>query len=309
MVKKNLSLIKPKKTVGHIVNALPSDMFKRVTAAIGTSSPIITKSLNIVLGVLLLVIAHFIARMAQQAIASAMMNQRSQQEYSKPQPTIADRVVGVCVYWAFMLTAGVIVLRSLGIETASIIAVLGSVGFALGLAMQGALGDLTAGVLLSVGVGFSVGDLIEVNDIGGIVDGFNLLYTTIKRTDTGHFVKIPNRILYGNIMHNHTRHATRSIVLSPMIANMNSNVKGLLQKIEERLMTNPKVLKNPPVHAQVHSITELGTILYIRVSINASNYPTVGNYNISDELMTEVKQIFTETGTILPDRVSKSPLA
>jgi small conductance mechanosensitive channel len=292
-----------KNGLSKLMNAIPSFYIHGII-----SSPTITRFLNIILGVLILVIAHFIAKIVQRSIVALMVKQRSLQSNNnedKNQESIADRVVGIIFYWVIMMIAAVIVLRSLGIETASIIAVLGSIGFALGLAMQGALGDLTAGILLSMGVGFNVGDVIEVESAYGTVTEFNLLYTTLRASNTQQFIKIPNRLLYGNIMQNHTRNPVRALMLNPVVANMNNNLDNICRRIEERLMTHPKVIKMPPVHAQIGKMDSVSTTLNVRVTIRASDFPTMDNYNLGDDLMREIRSIFSEMRVILPDRINR----
>ncbi|HYX01121.1 MAG TPA: mechanosensitive ion channel domain-containing protein [Reyranella sp.] len=127
-----------------------------------------------------------------------------------------DRTVGLFLAnSARYLTLGftfVAVLTTFGIATASFVAVLGAFGVAVGLALQGTLSNLAAGIMLIVFRPFHVGDRIETGGVGGTAREVNLFYTEIDGDDNARIV-IPNGKLWGEIVRIPTRNDTARLEL------------------------------------------------------------------------------------------------
>ena len=104
----------------------------------------------------------------------------------------------------------VAVLTTFGVATTSFVAVLGAVGLAVGLALQGTLSNLAAGIMLIVFRPFHVGDRIETGGVAGTTQEINLFYTEIDADDNTRIV-IPNGKLWGEIVHVPTRNDTARI--------------------------------------------------------------------------------------------------
>lgn len=279
-------------------------------ALVVTEPPSITQQvLRITLGIVLLIVFHIGAKLVSRAFVRVMIRQPNSLMLSvtseegnsaKTENSVSFDVIGSIMYWIIMLIGLVIILRLFGIETTSMIAVLGTFGFAFGLATQGALSDLSSGILLSIGGDFSIGDLIEVDGIVGKVDKFNLLYTTVLHNDTYHLVKIPNRVVYGTVLHNHTK-LPRSVLITVMIGNENKGIDRALRAVESTLLQTDGVLQTPLPRAQVAKIHAFGTDLEVRVAIRPDLFPNKENYNFVNNLYHIIRETLIANDVTLPD--------
>lgn len=114
------------------------------------------------------------------------------------------------VRYAILTFTVVAVLGQFGIQTASIIAALGAIGLAIGLALQGTLSNVAAGVMLLVFRPFKVGDYIDAGGKAGTVKDLNLFTTDLATPDNVHIV-VPNGQIWGNAVTNYSYHPTRRV--------------------------------------------------------------------------------------------------
>jgi small conductance mechanosensitive channel len=178
------------------------------------------------------------------------------------------------------------VMHFLGLHTAGLLAVLGSFGFAFGLAMQGALSDAAAGVMLSATNTFAVGDLIQVGDLVGTVRRFSVFTTTVADNNSKHLVTVANRRLYGDVLHNHTSQPTRSLLIVFDIPSNDVDMGPVLKDVETNVSRYPRVLRSPPVIASVSTVTLKGLTLNVRVGIHSVDFPVINNFDYGNALAT-----------------------
>ncbi len=165
------------------------------------------KVMNVVFGILILGMGHAIGSMFR-----SHMNRKAQRQWQSNQQTamqLSYVTIGTFVYWSCLGVAFLIMLRLLGVEIAGIIAVIGTLGFAVGLAAQGVLGDMASGISLSFSNAFTIGDVIEVDGRHGVVRDFTLFKTVMEDYDTKAIVIIPNRTIVDGIFVNHTQQPIR----------------------------------------------------------------------------------------------------
>lgn len=113
-------------------------------------------------------------------------------------------------WWGMLVLALVCCLESFGVKTTSYAAAIGAVGFSIGLAFQGALGNFAAGIMLLVFRPYKVGDLIVVGGQTGKVDEIDLFSTALDTPDNRRII-IPNGSIFGNTIENMSYHQTRRI--------------------------------------------------------------------------------------------------
>ncbi len=130
-------------------------------------------------------------------------------ERRKMDATIS-RFLGTVVRWLLLVVVVLAILGMVGIETASLAAVLAAAGFAVGMALQGNLSNFAAGVLLVLFRPFRVGDVVEVSGQTGKVDAIDLLVTTLDTPDNRR-VFIGNSAVLGSIIVNYTHNPLRRV--------------------------------------------------------------------------------------------------
>jgi len=107
----------------------------------------------------------------------------------------------------FVATAA---LNQLGIDTTSLIALLGAAGLAVGLALQNSLQNFAAGVMLIVFSPFKAGDFVELAGVAGVVENIGI-FSSVLRTGDNRELIIPNGSIYGGIIINYSARSTRRV--------------------------------------------------------------------------------------------------
>jgi small conductance mechanosensitive channel len=135
----------------------------------------------------------------------------------------------------------VLALEKAGVPIAPVIAGISVAGVGVGLAMQGVLGNLVAGLTIIFTKPFRVGEYIEIAGVSGQVQTIELSTTTLLHTDRSRVV-VPNRKIVGEILHNFG--AIRQLHLTVGVA-YGTNIDQALALVNEVLQAHPRVLKDP----------------------------------------------------------------
>jgi small conductance mechanosensitive channel len=162
-------------------------------------------------------------------------------ENKKIEPPIRMLAVRVTRMLAFGM-ALVLALEKAGVPIAPVIAGISVAGVGIGLAMQGVLGNLMAGLTIIFTKPFKVGQYIEILNVQGQVTNIELFTTTLLHTDRSKVV-IPNRKIVGEILHNYG--LIRQLDLTVGVAYA-TDIEQALQAVRQVLQDNPRVLKDPP---------------------------------------------------------------
>ncbi len=185
-------------------------------------------------------------------------------------------VLGHIAYYSVIVFAFLLVLKMLGIEATSIIALLGATGFTIGLALQGTLSDISSGILLGILQTYTIGDLIEIDGHIGRVRDFNMTSTIISELHTHATIIIPNRKISGNTIINHTKLPQRAVMFEIRISNSYKNFDELIVKLQNDIAKYPGVKSTPyPPVVGVNEMKDVGTILIVKFSINTKDYPDI----------------------------------
>lgn len=128
-----------------------------------------------------------------------------------------EPILGTTIRYAILILVLVAALGQLGVQTASLLAVLGAAGLAIGLALQGTLANIAAGIMLIYLRPFRVGDYIETTTIAGTVREIGLFATHLD-TGEGLFFFAPNSEIWNKPLKNHTRNARRQMTIQIGIA-------------------------------------------------------------------------------------------
>ncbi|BAU13506.1 putative MscS Mechanosensitive ion channel [Leptolyngbya sp. NIES-3755] len=177
--------------------------------------------------------------------------------------------VGSILVW---MAGSVAALNALGLQTTTIVTVIGAAGLAIGLALQNSLSHFAAGVMLVSFRPFEVGDTIEGAGVSGTVDSIGLFSTTIVSSDNVR-ITVPNSNLFSGTLKNNTIMGTRRVDLQIDIGDreIESTITHLLSLVQP----HPLVLREPRPACHVESITAETTILYLRPWCAATHHEQV----------------------------------
>lgn len=229
-----------------------------------------------------LLLASFLSRAAERALTKS----------NKFEPTIANFLSNIVKYalWAVVL---VTVLSQFGVETTSIIAALGGMALAVGLALQGTLSNVASGVMILVQRPFVVGEAITVDKFTAVVQRIGLFTTELKQFD-GLFVMVPNAELWNQPIINLHRHPTRRFELIVGIA-YGDSMKEAREALIGLAEADERVLDDPAPQAFVASLDDSSVGIGLRVWCATSDYLA-----LSWDLTEAAKAKFDEAGISIP---------
>jgi small conductance mechanosensitive channel len=203
-------------------------------------------------------------------------------------PLIADLVK----YGILILTA-ITVLAEFGVQTASIITVLGGATVAIGLALQGTLSNIAAGIMLLFLRPFNVGDYINAEGIEGTVKQIGI-FTTIMTTFDGIYQEVPNSKLWNCVIKNYSRLSTRRIEIVVGIGYEDDidRAKSVLQNL---LNEESRVLAEPASQVKVVELAASSVNLNLRCWVNSPDY-----YDVLCHLTEQAKKCLEAAGISIP---------
>jgi len=190
-------------------------------------------AIHIALAVLILVIGWWLSNRVGTMFAKALAR-------SPADPTLAPMLAAMGT-WAIRVLVFIAALGEVGIATASVLAVLGAAGLAIGLALQGTLQNIAAGMMLLLLRPFRVGDVIEGSGAAaGIVREVGLFTTRIERGD-GNLVFVPNGLIWSNPVINYSSGGTRRIEVEVDLA-QRKDVDAAIGQLQKLVADEPRVL-------------------------------------------------------------------
>jgi len=173
-------------------------------------------------------------------------------------------------YYAVVVFTIIAVLAQFGVQTTSFIAVLGAAGLAIGLALQGTLSNVAAGVMLLLFRPFKVGDYIEGGGLAGTVKSITLFVTELATPDNVQIIA-PNSQLWGSAIKNYSFHATRRVDIVIGIA-YEDDIDKALTAIVDECKKDSRVLADPEAMAAVTDLGDSSVNFTVRVWCNAADY-------------------------------------
>ena len=180
-----------------------------------------------------------------------------------------------------------------GIETASVSAIIASLGVGISLAVQGTLSNFAGGVIIIIMRPFKLGDFITSNDHSGTVEDIKLFYTSIITPDNK-VVLIPNGTLANNVIVNvSTKESRRVDVVMPV--SYSTNIEKAKKIIKKVCAQNEEIFKTPEPFIKIGEYGDSSINIFVRVWTKNSSYWDVNYY-----LLDEIKKAFDKSGIEIP---------
>jgi small conductance mechanosensitive channel len=166
------------------------------------------------------------------------------------------------VHHGIIIICVIMILNIFGVSTASLIAVLGAAGVAVGLALKDTLGNIASGIVLLFLSSFRKGEYIEFDSYNGTVKEINL-FTTILETPDGIYISAPNSSIWGSPLKNYSRNGRRRMELSIGIAYSDS-VDAAFQVMQNIIAAEARFLKDPAPQVILQAIEASSVKITIR---------------------------------------------
>lgn len=219
-------------------------------------------SWRIVGAVLIILLGAWLARIVRRTLRKVF-------EARKLDPTVvyfADSCLQVLLWGVILIAA----LHRLGVETTSLVAMLGAAGLAIGLGLRQQLSNVASGLLIIIFRPFSVGDYIEGGGSAGTVERIELMATEV-RTPENVKVIVPNSRLTADKVHNFSHHDTRRLRIG-MGASYKADLKAIRDVLQGILEGEELILKDPPPTVAIKELTDKGVKLEIRAWVKSQDY-------------------------------------
>ncbi|MGY9983786.1 small-conductance mechanosensitive channel MscS [Citrobacter freundii] len=226
---------------------------------------LLSYAVNIVAAIAIVIIGMIVARIVSNTVNRLMLAR-------KIDATVADFLSALVRYGiiAFTLIAA---LGRVGVQTASVIAVLGAAGLAVGLALQGSLSNLAAGVLLVMFRPFRAGEYVDLGGVAGTVLNVQIFSTTMRTVD-GKIVVIPNgKIIAGNII-NFSREPVRRNEFIIGVA-YDSDIDLVKKILTDIIQSEDRILKDREMTVRLNELGASSINFVVRVWSNSSDLQSV----------------------------------
>ena len=239
-------------------------MEQTTSAVMGVSADLILDyGLDLVAALLLLILGWILAGWAKRLVEANLMR------INGADSTVA-KFLGTVARYVVLIVVVIAVLGQFGVQTASILAVLGTLGLGIGLALQGTLSNIAAGIMLLFLRPFRVGDYIEAGGQGGTVQEIGLFNTELKTAD-GIYVTVPNGQIASDAIVNYSRHATRRLDIVVGIG-YDDDIEKASKALLDLLTGDKRVHAEPAPEVMVAALADSSVNLNMRCWTSTADY-------------------------------------
>ena len=197
------------------------------------------------------------------------------------------------LWWIIIAFVCVAVLNQFGVQTTSIIAVLGAAGLAVGLALQGTLSNVAAGVMLLILRPFKIGDFIEASSLSGLVMDIGLFTSELKTAD-GVYIMVPNSNLWNTNITNYSRNRTKRIDLEIGIS-YEDDLEGAMDVLRAVMVRDKRILADPPPQTMVTELADSSVNIRLRCWCSSED-----SWHVPFDLRKNAKLSIEEAGYTIP---------
>jgi small conductance mechanosensitive channel len=218
--------------------------------------------LKLVAAIAVFIIGRIIIKIFVKRLRNGKMSQ-------KMEATVAHflcNFVNIILYTVLLVS----VVAILGVETASVVALLASAGVAVGLALQGSLSNLAGGIMILIFHPFRVGNFIEAGGFSGTVIDIDIFYTVINTPDNK-VVTVPNGTVMGGAITNYSVNDTRRVDLVFSVA-YGTDAQKVIDVILDEAGKHEMVLKDPEAFCRLTKQNSSSLDFTLRVWVEKDNY-------------------------------------
>jgi len=246
---------------------------------------IIPWTIKLVMALVIFFIGRMIARMAVN-LSTGMMNKSGMD-------TMLVAFLGNILKTVLLAVVVIAALDQLGVETTSLLAVLGAAGLAVGLALKDSLSNFSAGVMLIIFRPFKDGDFIEAAGVAGVVEKIRI-FNTVMRTGDNREIIVPNSHIYGGTITNVSARDTRRIDLVIGIG-YDDDIRQAKTVLDNIIKADERILADPAPTLGVLELADSSVNFYVRPWVNSADF-----WSVRTDLLETIKLTFDEQGISIP---------
>ena len=242
-------------------------------------------AINIVTAIVIFYVGKWIASLLTKGVRTLMQKR----EVDKTLETFVTNLVRMTLM-VFVIIAAI---SAVGIQTTSLIAVIGAAGLAVGLALQGSLSNFAAGVLIVLFRPYKVGDWVEAAGVSGSVVSVQIL-TTILKTGDNKQVIVPNSQIMDSIITNYSANDTRRVDMVVGVS-YDDDLDKVRKHIEEIVAADERVLGDPDCLIAVSELADSSVNFVVRPWVKTADY-----WAVMFDLTEAIKKRFDDEGISFP---------
>lgn len=218
----------------------------------------------IISGIIIFIIGLFLASWAAKLVLRSL----AKKNLEPPLQMLISRVVKLIV----IILATLVALQTCGVDLLPLIAGMGVVGVGVGLAMQGVLGNVVAGLSIIFTKPFRVGEYIDILGEEGVVAQIELFTTTLTHADKSRVV-IPNRKIVGEILHNYGTIRQLDVKVG---VGYGMDLNKAQAVVREILLSNPRVLKDPAPAIGISMLADSSVVISVKPWTTVADFGPAG---------------------------------
>jgi len=260
-------------------------MLKNIDISNLITTYVIPWGINIAMALAIFIIGKMVVNMLTKILRSVLGK-------SKMDEILINFVTSIfkTVLLLFVVIAA---LDQLGVDTTSLIALLGAAGLAVGLALQSSLQNFAAGVMLIVFRPFKAGDFVEVAGTSGVVEMIGIFSSTLRTGDNREII-IPNGSIYGGTITNYSARSTRRVDMVFGIG-YDDDIKKAKDLLDKIVTGDERVLKDPAPVIAVGELADSSVNFVVRPWVKTADY-----WAVLWDLNETVKLEFDKAGISIP---------
>ncbi len=246
---------------------------------------VIDKSFQIFMAIVIYVIGKWVVKFVVKLVKSILIK-------AKVEDILANFISSILT-GGLMLVVIIAALEQLGVNTSSLVMIIGAAGLAIGLALQNSLQNFAAGVMLILFKPFKAGDFVEAAGVAGVVEGISIFSTTMRTGDNKEMI-IPNGAIYGGIITNFSAKDTRRIDMVVGIG-YDDDIRKAKDIIWEVLNADERILKDPAPTVAVSELADSSVNFVVRPWVKSGDY-----WGVMFDFNEKIKLTFDEKGISIP---------
>lgn len=250
------------------------------------STLIVSYSFSAIGAVILLVVGYVVAGLAERSIFAGL-------GHIHGFDATLHHFFSKIVRYAILILVVIMVLGQFGVQTASIIAAIGAIGLAIGLALQGTLQNIAAGIMLLALRPFRIGEYVEVGAISGTVEEIGLFATRLRTAD-GVYVLAPNSTLWNQPVRNYTRNGIRRSDITLTIGSWN-DIDHAQKAMLGVATAERRIRREPAPIAFVSTVGDSSVAISLRYWTSGADF-----FATQIDLTKRAKQAFDAEGISVP---------
>ena len=246
---------------------------------------VIPWGLNIIFAVVIFIVGKWLVGVITRLVKKLMTKAHVD--------AILVNFIGSIISSVLLLFVVIAALDQLGVNTTSLIALIGAAGLAIGLALQGSLQNLASGVMLIVFRPFKDGDFVEAGGTMGVVEEIGI-FTTKMRTGDNKEVIVPNGQIFGGIITNYSKRETRRVDMVFGIG-YGDDIRKAKDVITSIIEADERILKDPAPLVAVGELADSSVNFNVRPWVKSADY-----WSVYFDLNEKIKNAFDDNGISIP---------